>query len=157
MSVIYGLDEGREHTEHIATASQCGMEFPDLAFPGKFLVDSLPFRESSHTLSLFVMDPNLHSYSVKYLPSCIPLSPRRQARQWRETADKVQTLPYSEAKRRVVSFPEENFIASVTHLQSTFLGERSGAEVFLDSDIRSSECHRVGKGAINANSDFIHR
>jgi len=55
------------------------------------------------------------------------------------------------------AFQKKKFIASVTHLQSTFLGERSGAEIFLDSDIRSSECHRVGKGVINANSDFIHR
>ena len=45
LSVIYGLDDRREHADHIATASQCSMEFLDLAFPGKFLVDSLPFRE----------------------------------------------------------------------------------------------------------------
>jgi len=64
------LDEGREHTEHIATASQCGMEFPDLAFPGKFLVDSLPFRESlahTHTVSL--------SWILIFIPTHSEISP----------------------------------------------------------------------------------
>jgi len=124
LSVIYGLDEGCEHTEHIATASQCGMEFPDLAFPGKFLVDSLPFRESSHTLSLCHGSSPSFPLTVRYLPSRIPLSPRWQARQWRETADKVQTLPYSEAKRRVVSFPEEK-IYRFCHSSSVYVPRRT--------------------------------
>lgn len=100
LSVIYGLDDRREHADHIATASQCSMEFLDLAFPGKFLVDSLPF--------------------LKHIPSWVPLSPRWQASKWRETADKVQTLPYSEAKRRV-----ESGVAQRSFLTQTFTRQKA--------------------------------
>jgi len=94
--------------------------------------------------------------TVKHIPSWVPLSPRWQASKWRETADKVQTLPYSEAKRRVVSFHNNLYFVSF-YLQVTVLGERGGAEILLDSDFHSSESPRDGTGVINASSDFIYR
>ncbi|KAF5355940.1 hypothetical protein D9756_004268 [Leucocoprinus leucothites] len=100
LKIIYGLDAGEEHAHHITTASQCAIDFLNLTLPGKFLVDSLPF--------------------LRHVPSWVPFSPKRQAIEWCKTASKFRTLPYYEAKQRVLEAKaSESFLSRILARRGT--------------------------------------
>ena len=101
---VYGFNIQDANDPYISNAEQLMAGLAAAGIPGKFLVDTLPFCESSR----FVVVPNVNAASVKYVPSWVPGAGfQRQAKAWKDL------LPY------FVDEPFDYVVANVVNMSSS--------------------------------------
>ncbi|KAJ7764910.1 cytochrome P450 [Mycena metata] len=84
MSVSYGLDLLPDQDPHIALAQKVMKVAGEVATPGSFLVDSIPW--------------------LKYVPDWFPGAGfKRKAKAWRELGRQVQEIPFAEVKHAIAA------------------------------------------------------
>lgn len=103
IDITYGIDVQDGHDPYITVAEHALDGARQTAAPGTYLVDALPFCESSQLQH----DSVLIAYAVKYVPEWFPGAYfQTQARLWRNSVTALRDRPWDAVKKRLVRMPE---------------------------------------------------
>ena len=105
MSMVYDIDVVSLDDPYIHTAEEAGDSISETTIAGAFLVDIIPFRESSgcQTSALQVVSTDVHSCSVKYVPKWFPGAGfKKKASYWRVSVERLRDAPFDASLKRLV-------------------------------------------------------